>query len=226
VQTHCVSAADGSFRMEHVPPGEVDVVAIAWGHLPAIGARIVCVDGRSRPRATSCCRADRWSPAAWSTARASRSRRAALLEPRRLEELPVRFQLRADDGPGVKGFELPKTGPDGSFHAGPIAGEAPWKVDFQKLGFADATLAFDPQKDGEPAASNVTVVMQRGGALEGIVMDELAAEPVPSFTISTSERIDTEEDAPGGRNPFSGGITFEDAGGRFRSIRSSPARCG
>ncbi len=225
VQTHCVSAADGSYRMEHVPPGEVDVVAIAWGHLPAIGARVAAVD------------------AAQTSANDIVLARGPVISGRVVdgEGQPIEgvsmswnlvdwknFQFDFSFAPmmaaAVKGIDLPKTGADGVFHAGPVAGDAPWKVDFQKLGLVDASLSFDPAKDGEPAASNVTVVMHRGGALEGIVIDELAAEPVTTFTISTSDRVDTEEEAPGGRNPFSGGTTFEDAGGHFRLDSLRPGK--
>ena len=225
LQTHCVTASDGSFAMEHVPPGEVDVVAIAWGHLPAIGARVQCVD------------------AAATTADDIVLARGPIFSGRVVdgEGQPLEgvrmswnlvdwknFQFDFSFAPmmaaAVKGIDLPKTGPDGVFHAGPVAGDVPWKVDFQKLGFVDASLNFDPAKDGDPASSNVTVVMHRGGALEGIVIDELAAEPVTTFTISTSDRVDTEEEAPGGRNPFSGGTTFEDAGGHFRLDSLKPGK--
>jgi protocatechuate 3,4-dioxygenase beta subunit len=224
-QTHCVSAADGSFLMEHVPPGEIDVVAIAWGHLPAIGARVLSVD------------AAQTSAGDIVLARGPViSGRVVDGEGQPLEGVRLswnlvdwkNFQFDFSFAPmmaqAVKGIDLPATGPDGVFHAGPVAGDAPWKIDFQKLGLVDASLSFDPAKDGEPAASNVTVVMHRGGALEGIVMDELAAEPVTTFTISTSDRVDTEADAPGGRNPFSGGITFEDAGGHFRLDSLKPGK--
>jgi len=225
LQTHCVSAADGSFRMEHVPPGEVDLVAIAWGHLPAIGARLVSVDAAQT-------NADDIVLARGPMI----SGRVVDAEGQPLEGVRMswnlvdwkNFQFDFSFAPmmaaAVKGIDLPQTGPDGVFHAGPVAGDAPWKIDFQKLGFADGNLAFDPSKDGDPAASNVTVVLHRGGAVEGIVMDELAAEPVTSFSIASSDRIDSEEDAPGGHNPFSGGITFEDAGGRFHLDSLKPGK--
>jgi protocatechuate 3,4-dioxygenase beta subunit len=211
--------------MEHVPPGEVDVVAIALGHLPAIGARVVAVD------------------AAQTSANDIVLSRGPVVSGRVVdgEGQPIagvrmswnlvdwkNFQFDFSFAPmmaaAVKGIDLPATGPDGVFHAGPVAGDAPWKIDFQKLGLVDASLSFDPEKDGDPAASNVTVVMHRGGALEGIVIDELAAEPVTTFTISTSDRVDTEEEAPGGRNPFSGGTTFEDPGGHFRIDSLKPGK--
>ncbi len=224
-RTHCVSAADGTFHMDNVPPGEVDVVAIAWGHLPAIGARVDAGEG------------------VVSEAPEIQLQRGPVISGRvvdgtgtPLEGVQMswnlvdwrNFQFDFSFAPmmaaAVKGIDLPKTGPDGRFKVGPVAGDAPWKVDFQKLGFVDGQLSFDPAKDGAAETSDVTVTLHRGGAIEGVVMDELAAEPVTCFTISTSDRVDTEADAPGGRNPFGGGLTFEDAGGRFRLDSLKPGK--
>lgn len=224
-RTHCTSAADGSFVMENVPPGEVDLVAIAWGHLPAIGAHLDAGEG------------------GLSEAPDIQLARGPVISGRVIDAAgnPLEgvemswnlvdwrnFQFDFSFAPmmaaAVKGIPLPKTGADGRFRVGPVAGDAPWKVDFQKLGYVDGQLSFDPAKDGAPEKSDVTVTLHRGGALEGVVMDELAAEPVQSFTITTGDRVDTEEDAPGGRNPFSGGISFEDPAGRFRLDSLRPGK--
>lgn len=224
-RTHCVSGPDGSFRMEHVPPGEVDIVAIAFGHLPAIGARVAVADQ------------------ALSVAPEFDLPRGPVIRGRVVDAAGAplagvelswnlvdwrNFQFDFSFAPmmaqAVKGFELPKTDADGRFWAGPVAGDAPWKVSFSKLGFVGTDYRYDPAKDGPPAESNITVTMNTGAAIEGIVIDELAGEPITSFSITTMDRSDTEAEAPGALNPFAGGLPFEDEGGRFRIDSLNPGK--
>jgi hypothetical protein len=224
-RTHCVTAEDGSFTMEHVPPGEVDIVGIAFGHLPAIGARVAVAD------------------VAVSTAPEIELSRGPVFRGRVVDVAgaPIpgveiswnlvdwrNFQFDFSFAPmmaeAVKGFELPKTDADGRFWAGPVAGDAPWRATFRKLGYIETEYRYDPAKDGPPESSDITVTLSAGGAIEGIVIDELAGEPITSFSITTADRADTEADAPGARNPFSGGTPFEDEAGRFRLDSLKPGQ--
>ena len=211
--THCVTGADGSYVMNDVPPGDVDVIAIAWEHLPAVGVkasladggrlavhditlskgpmvtgRVVDVDGRPIPGVTP-----KWNMVDWKN-----------------------FQFDFSFAPlmmqAVKGFDIPKTDVDGRFFAGAIAGKPDYSIDFRKTGFVDTEFKWNPERDG----AEITVVMKRGSVVEGIVMDENKAEPVTSFTVSGSDRVDTETEVPASRNPFSGGLLVEDPGGKFR----------
>lgn len=222
VQTHAVTAADGSFRIEHAPSGEADVLCAAWEHLPAVGAKVLVVDGEAvdagsvlvergatvRLRVVDTAGAPiagasvKWNPIDWS-----------------------KFQFDFSFAPlmlqAVKGVELPTTDADGRFVAGPIAGGPEFSIDVSKLGYADKEAKWKPERDGP----EITVVLEKGGAIEGVVMDSVKAEPVTSFTITSSDRIDTEAGAPGASNPFSGGQLVEDPAGRFRvdSVRAGVA---
>lgn len=219
--THCETAADGTYTMRNVPPGDCDLVAIAWEHLPAVGARVSLADA-STIQATDILLAKgplvrgrvvdpdgqpiagvqaRWNLVDWKN-----------------------FQFDFSFAPlmmqAVKGFELPKTDADGRFFAGPIAGKPDYSIDFLKTGWVDQEFKWNPERDGP----EITVVMHRGSAVEGIVMDAAKAEPVTAFTISGEARVDTEAEAPGARNPFSGGQLVEDEGGRFHVDSVKPGK--
>src|SRR5690606_11073991 len=70
----------------------------------------------------------------------------------------------------------------------------------------------------------VVVPIHRGGAVEGVVMDEARGEPVGTFTVGGGDLVDVEADSPGVMNPFSGGTTVEDATGRFRIESVRPGK--
>lgn len=210
--THAVTDAGGNYVMSHVPPGEIDVLAIAPEHLPGKG------------------------PSLWVSERASAEaadfelRRGPMLSGRVVESLgaPVadvqvrwrmidmrEFQFDLTLAPllsqAVEGFEYPRTDAEGRFRAGPFAGQPPHEVEFWRLGFERHTLQWRPEESDE-----VLVTLRRGGAVEGIVMDAKRHEPVTRFTITGQDLVDAEREAPGSLNPYSGGQTVEEPSGRFR----------
>ncbi len=212
-QTHAVTGADGTYVMRGVPPGEVDVLAIAWEHLPKVGARVAIADATP------------------SEASEIRLAKGALVRGRVVDAngAPIsgvtpkwnmvdwkNFQFDLSFAPlmlaAVKGLDLPKTDADGKFWAGPIAGKPDYSIDFTKPGLVDQEFKWNPERDG----SEITVVMRRGSSVEGVVMDALRSEPVTSFTITGSDRVDMEGEAPGSKNPYTGGLLVEDQGGRFK----------
>jgi hypothetical protein len=218
--THCVTAADGSFTMRKVPPGEIDLAAIAEQHLPGIGVHVAIVDGAlaAAPdivlargpmisgRVVDAAGAPvagvqvRWSPVDWKKLGGGD------------------FSFAPALAQSVKGFAWPTSAEDGRFTAGPCAGEPPWPVDFEKTGWQAAQASFEAKQVG----GEVSVVLHRGGTVEGRVADGTTSEPVAAFTISSTDRIDVEEEAPGSKNPFSGGQLFEDAHGGFRLEAVAP----
>ncbi|MCY2961395.1 MAG: carboxypeptidase regulatory-like domain-containing protein [Planctomycetota bacterium] len=219
--THCVSGADGTFVMRNVPPGDVDIVAIERTHLPAIGARASLADGVTiqaddivlKPGAMIAGRVvdARGAPVAGVALRFN------LVD---WKNFQFDFSLAPMMAAAVKGFDLPKTDADGRFLAGPIAGDAPYEVTFSKTGYVDAELKHDPKT----ASGEVVVKMQKGGAVEGVVMDEARGEPVGAFTVGGGDLVEVEADSPGVGNPFSGGTTVEDATGRFRIESVRPGK--
>ncbi len=203
---------DGSYRIEGVPPGEFDIAAIGALHLPGhvgplrIGtggvveapdlvletgplARGRIVDGEGRPIPGVDVR--------WNLA----ERNTRSID---FTFTPLLYQAQ-------RYFDFPRSDEEGRFVAGPLPGEAPHSITFWKPGFAWNRLRFDPATSPE----ELTVVLERGGAVEGIVMDLVGGVPAATFTIETPDRIDQEAGEPGAWNPFAGGQLFEGTGGRF-----------
>ncbi|MEW6071819.1 MAG: carboxypeptidase-like regulatory domain-containing protein [Planctomycetota bacterium] len=219
--THATSDTEGRYRIEGAPPGELDVVAFAPGHRPGRSATVRVADaGVARaadlvlprgPLLEVHVRRSDGSPlagvrASWFVADFAAMEFDLSLTP---------FLLQ-----GVEGFEYPVSDRDGRLVAGPFPGRPPHHVLFAKAGYAMRTHAWDPEGDG----GRIEVVMLAGGAVEGIVMDAGAARPVPSFTITAPDRLESDPGAPGATNPFSGGLLVEDAAGRFRVEALAPGR--
>jgi hypothetical protein len=212
--THAVTAADGTFVLERVPPGEVDLAAVAPGHLPAIGAHVVVADGGTASA----------GDLALSTGNLVRGRTVdAAGAP--IAGVQVRWNpVRGDPFSGgdfsfarvltqaLPGWLFPVSDAEGRFEASPLTGEPPWQLEFHKLGWKDANKSVG---SSDPAGE-VVVVLSRGGSVEGSVVEADSGKPVTSFTVSTSDAIDTEPGVPGAWNPFTGGRIFESADGKFR----------
>ncbi|MCC7014737.1 MAG: carboxypeptidase regulatory-like domain-containing protein [Planctomycetes bacterium] len=212
-QSHTVSGPDGRFRIENVPPGEFDLVGVAERHVPAKGPRFLSAEGALAQAG------DFELPTGPMV-----SGRVLDSAGQGIEGVSVRwnsvdfrnFDFDFSFAPllagAVKGFDFPKTDAEGRFTAGAFAGDAPYRVQFFKMGYENGEHRWDPvsEKDG------FEVVLQRGGAIEGIVMDASRKTPVTTFTIETDDRVETQADAPGNMNPFSGGLRVEHPQGKFR----------
>ena len=223
--THAVSDAQGLYVVQHVPRGEVDVVAWAPGLVPGTSPPVRVVDGLERAvedielRSGPTVRGRvvdsdgrpiagvnlRWDTFDWRSLRGGRG----------LELGFAPFLTQA-----VEGFHFPRTAADGAFLAGPFPGDAPHRIDFYAPRYREQSHRWKPAEEGP----EIEVTLLRGGAIEGVVMDLARAAPVTQFSISTRARVETSADEPGRRNPFSGGQLVEAADGRFRvdSVQSGP----
>ncbi|MBM3989731.1 MAG: carboxypeptidase regulatory-like domain-containing protein [Planctomycetes bacterium] len=219
LQSHVVTGADGTFLIEHVPAGEFDLVGVADGHVPAKGPRALVVEG-------VIARTDDFElPTGPRVAGRVLDSSGAPLEGVTVRWNSVDFRNFDFDfsfapllATAIEGFEYPKSDADGRFVAGAFAGEAPYRVEFYKSGFEDTHHRWDPSQEPE----GFEVRMERGGAIEGIVIDASRKQPVTSFTIETTDRVEVQADAPGNANPFSGGLLVEHAQGKFRI---DPVKC-
>jgi len=219
LQSHVVTGADGTFRIENVPPGEFDLVGVADGHVPAKGPRALVAGG-------AIARTDDFElPTGPRVAGRVLDSFGAPLEGVTVRWNSVDFRNFDFDfsfapllATAIEGFEYPKSDADGRFVAGAFAGEAPYRVELYKSGFEDTNHRWDPAQEPD----GFEVRMERGGAIEGIVIDAARKQPVTSFTVETSDRVEVQADAPGNMNPFSGGLLVEHPQGKFRI---DPVKC-
>ena len=212
--THAVAGPDGRYVLLDVPPGEVQVIARAPGHLSATSEVLrlpelgifAAPDLVLRPGPTV-------------------RGRVVDAQGRPVQGVHVRWFLAEIADPGtfdfsfasllhqaIGDFRFPTTDEEGRFVAGPFPGEAPHHLYCAKAGFGYTRATWDPAVDGD----EIEVLLSAGGAVEGIVMDAREARPVRSFLISGADRIDHDPGAPSSWNPFSGGQLVEDENGRFR----------
>jgi protocatechuate 3,4-dioxygenase beta subunit len=212
-RTHAVTDEEGRYVIEGVPEGDVDILAIAPGHLPGQGVPLIAVEGvlvqaseirlKEGPMATgrvvdSSGRAVPGVQVRWR-----------MVDFRNME---FDFSLAPMVSQAVEGWEYPVTDEDGRFIAGPCAGEAPHTLRFMKSGYAAQEAEWDPEEQ----EGDLEIILLGGGVVEGIVMDLEEAEPVTEFMVAGIDRVMSAPGEPGRFNPFSGGEVFEDPAGRFR----------
>lgn len=212
-QSHCVTDASGTFVMRNVPAGELDLVAVAAAHLPAKGPRLVVGNaGVTVAPDFELPRGPLVSGVVVDSAGAPLEGVTVRWNAVDFQNFEFDFSFAPLLTQAVKGFDFPRTDVEGRFTAGAFAGDPPYDIDFFKSGFEQAEHEWKPDEE----EGDLRIVMSRGGAIEGIVMDKKKRAPVASFTIETDDRIETEAGAPGNMNPFSGGILVEDPKGRFK----------
>lgn len=225
VATHAVTDEDGRYTLEGLPFGEADLLGMAGGHVPGRGP-VVQLAGAGEMEAPDFV-----------------LRRGPMVRGRVVDGLgePVagaRVLWNAIDIEQVDGrptmaslfvgamrdFAFPRTGPDGTFVAGPFPREAPYQLRVLKSGFEAKSLEWTPSPGAESvdglrepeALEELLVVLGAGGGLSGVVTDASTGEPVPSFTVSVTGRIESNPNAPSQFNPFAAGLEVEDPEGRFR----------
>ncbi len=210
--TYAATGPDGAYRLSHCPPGEVDVVAWAPKHMPARGPSTFVAEAAQQ-------RAQDFE----LTSGAVMLGKVVDEQGHPIPGVQVRwnlvdmteFDLQFSASPlltqAIEKFEFPLTDVEGRFWAGPFQ-KNNVRVTFTKLGWPRTTERYDPAVPDK----EYVVVMKRGGALEGIVMDAERQEPVRTFSVSSFGLIDSEAGQISGMNPFSGGRVFEAGDGRFR----------
>jgi hypothetical protein len=222
-QTHVVTDAEGRFTMRDVPPGDVDLVGIAPGHVGDLGPKLFVSEGALAVAP------DFELPVGPTVSGRVVDAAGEPLAGVEVRWQPIdmeRFGIDASFAPlvasAVSQVDFPRTGADGRFEAGAFPGEAPYKMDFRKSGYADLQHFWTPgsvsaEEGGEEGEEpeELEIVMGAGGFVEGIVMDVSRTEPLTSFTV-TSEQMIAGDDVLGSLGPFGGGTLVEDAGGRFR----------
>jgi hypothetical protein len=216
---HATSGADGGFKIGALPPGDVDLIAWAPGHLPA---RI----GPLPSLAGGAFRAGDLVLEAGSVVHGRVVDEAGAP----VEGVHVRWEMvNFDRGfeltfaplliQAIEGFDFPTTDAEGRFVAGPFPGSPRFRMQLFKTGFAERRAYWDGSSTAE-----LEIVLKRGSAVEGIVVDAVAKRPVTRFTIRGESRVDTQEGAPGAWNPFGGGQLVEDPKGHFRVPAVKPGK--
>lgn len=212
-QTHALTGPDGRFRIERVPAGEFDLVGVAEGCLPVKGPRVLCADGAlATPGDFELPRGPLVSGRLLDTSGNPIEGAVVRWNPVDMRNFEFDFSFAPLLAASVKGFDFPRTDAEGRFTAGAFAGKPPHRIDFFKMGYSSTRYDWTPAEE----ATEIEVVMHAGGAIEGIVMDLAQKAPVTRFTIQTRDRVETQIDAPGNNNPFSGGLVVESRDGRFR----------
>lgn len=213
--SHTTTDEDGSYLLEGVPPGAVDLLAMAEDYVPGRGPLVqvpgtpgVEVEARDfmlvrGPKVSGRVVDADGGPVAgarilWN-----------VIDVASVEGQPSLAPILAA---GMKEFEFPASDADGRFEAGPLGGDAPFALRALKSGFEVGRAEWRGPSD----AQNVTIVLRRGGAVTGRIVDAITGEAVPSFTVSLSGRIEPDPAAPSRFNPFAGGTEVEDGDGRFR----------
>jgi protocatechuate 3,4-dioxygenase beta subunit len=210
--THAVTDAQGEYVLQNAPWGELDVAAAKQGLLPAKSPPLRVAEGqeaeaepvilRSGPMVTLRCSDDRGEPLAG----VNTSWYVTDFDALQFEPTFTPLMLQA-----VRGFEFPRSDAAGLVLAGPFPGSPPHTIFAWLAGYGFQTVEWSPSQ-----GDAVDVVLARSGAAEGIVVDLEHAEPVTRFEVVSERRLEVDDEAPSGVNPFSGGQWIESPDGRFR----------
>lgn len=223
-QSHAVTGLDGSYVLEGIRSGEVDILAMADGHVPGRGP-LVQVTGVGAAVAAYFVLARGPMVRGRVVDEEGRSVAGArllwnVIDIQQAEGRPTMAALFVG---GMADFEFPRTDAEGRFVAGPFARKPPYSLRILADGFEAQTLAWEPSELGrtvdgiaEPERlDEVEVVLHRGGAVTGTVVDGSTGEPITSFSLRITGKIEMNPEAPSTFNPFAEGLEVEDPAGRF-----------
>jgi hypothetical protein len=215
---HAVSGAEGRFTLRHVPPGEVDLLGWAPGSLPTLGGSVLLAEGGEQDGGEL---ALDGGPVVHGrvvdSAGAPIEGASLYWEPIDFEAVGFNFSPAPLLTQALKGFEFPKTDADGRFTAGAFAGDPPHEIAVSKPGYASVSHSWTPSDPAE----EITIVLARGGAVEGIVMDGSKRAPLEAFEVECEELLAEEPGLLAGFNPYSGTLV-EHEQGRFRVAPIEP----
>jgi len=216
--SHARSAADGSFRIVDLPPGEFDLIAWAPEH---VAGRSTQVRGGGGQTVSVLDFALRRGPMVQGrVVDASGAPLAGVSvgwNPVDYEQL-TDFELSFAPflAQAVEGFDFPRTGPDGRFVAGALAGKPPYWLRAERAGYAPNRVDWSPpEADAEEEPEELVIVLSAPIVAEGYVIDAQRSVPVQRFEIASAARLDPQPGAPGGLNPLTGGQIVEHEQGRF-----------
>lgn len=219
--SHVRSAADGSFRIVDVPPGELDLIAWAPEHVAGRGPQVRGIGGHS-------VRVDGFA-----------LRRGPMVHGRVVDASgaplagvsvgwnPIDYDQLNDFewtfapflAQAVEGFDFPRTGADGRFVAGALAGRPPYWVRAERAGYAPNRVEWSPSEaeseDPDAQPEELVIVLSAPIVAEGYVIDAQRSVPVQRFEIASAARLDPQPGAPGALNPLTGGQIVEHEQGRF-----------
>jgi protocatechuate 3,4-dioxygenase beta subunit len=219
--SHVRSAADGSFRMVDVPPGELDLLAWAPEHVAGRGPQLRGVGGQTlRVDGFTLHRGPMVHGRVVDASGAPIAGASVGWNPIDYEQLTqFEFTFAPFLAQAVEGFDFPRTGPDGRFVAGALAGKPPYWLRAERAGYAANRVNWSPAEDGadedgqEP--EEFVIVLSAPIAAEGYVIDAQRSVPVQRFEIASAARLETQPGAPGSLNPLTGGQIVEHEQGRF-----------
>ncbi|QDV06233.1 Cna protein B-type domain protein [Planctomycetes bacterium Poly30] len=212
--THTVTGEDGCYLLTGVPPGAVDLLAMADDHVPARGPLVQVPNSPGaevQARDFALLRGPKVRGRAVDVSGAPVPGARILWNVIDVASVEGQPSLAPLFAAGMKEFEFPVSDHEGAFVAGPLGGDSPFEIRALKSGYEVGRARWEP---GDEEAT-VEVVLHRGGAILGSVSDALTEAPVASFTVSVSGRIEADPAAPSRFNPFAGGVEFEGEDGRF-----------
>ena len=208
--SHDVTDEDGRYELRGLPMGSIDVLAMADEHLPSRGPT-VRVTGATSVMAPDfeLERGPTVRGRVVDTSGAPVAGARVLWNMIDIAEVEGRPTMAPMFIAGMDDFEYPRTGPDGSFVAGPFANDPPYAIRVLRAGFAAGEANWSP---GE--GQDIEIVLGRGATVRGRVLDE-SGEPVTSFNATISGRIESNAAAPSAFNPFAKAQVFQHPGGEF-----------
>lgn len=215
--------AEGRYVLRNVPEGEVDVLAMAVDHVPGKGPLVrVGAGGAHVAPDFALERGPKVRGRVLDTAGKPLAGVRVMWTLVDFRALMGEVTLAPLMAAGMREFEFPLTDAEGRFVAGAFPGEPPYHLRFYRPGFQEQSFRWDPATHGD----EIEVVLRRGGALAGQVVDAGTGTPVTRFSASTPDRVEELADEPSRWNPFAAGRELESEDGTFRLESLEPGKVG